>query len=697
MSECARVYRLVGKRTRVAIWSAVTNRIDGQRGALFPWMPVFLACGIGWYFKLTWEPGLAHNAAILAFAGLAFGLAVVARSAVSVPLVGVSMICIGVVLASTRAHSVAAPVLGFRYYGPIEGRVVGMDRSLSDKVRITLDRVALSDVSPGRSPTRVRVAIHTKGPETTPATGATVILSGHLSPPQGPVEPGGFDFQRRAWFQGLGAVGYTRSPVLVLDPPVPGTVQLWITKLRHKISASVRSAIPGNPGGFAAAVLTGDRSGMDRAIMDDLRASNLAHLLAISGLHMGLLTGFVFAFVRIGLALIPPIALRLPIKKIAAIAALAAGAFYLALSGGAIATERAFIMVAMMFGAVLLDRRALTLRAVALAAIVVLTLRPESLVSPGFQMSFAATTALVSVFRALRGWSLPRRHPALSFVIGLIVSSAVAGAATAPISAAHFNQLAQYGLLANFLSVPLMGTVVIPAAVIAALLSPVGLEWIGLWFMQQGVTWILGVSRFVAGLDGSLTHVPSPSPIVLPLISIGVLVVILWRGRERLAGLGVIAVGLVLWTQVERPAIMISSTGGMVGILTDQGRVLSKPRGEGFVALSWLENDGDPVAQRTAADRKGFHGPGGVREGDFDALNLAHLTGKSAAPALLGVCAKGGIVVTSITADATSEPCQIFDAKRLSKTGAIAFYPDDKGHRIVTARDVSGTRLWNAQ
>ncbi|MCE8459442.1 ComEC/Rec2 family competence protein, partial [Rhodovulum sulfidophilum] len=227
---------------------------------------------------------------------------------------------------------------------------------------------------------------------------------------------------------------------------------------------------------------------MSRDTIQALRDSNLAHLLAISGLHMGLLTGVIFAALRFALALWPRLALRLPVKKIAAAGALAVGAVYLALSGGNVATERAFIMVAAVLGAVMADRRALTLRAVALAALIVLVLTPESLTQAGFQMSFAATTALIAVFAALRdrpegGWRPPRWAQG---VLAVVISSAVAGAATAPFGAAHFNQVSQFGLLANLASVPLMGLLVMPAAVAAACLAPFGLAGLGLEPMRWG-------------------------------------------------------------------------------------------------------------------------------------------------------------------------------------------------------------------
>ena len=217
---------------------------------------------------------------------------------------------------------------------------------------------------------------------------------------------------------------------------------LFTSALRQKISQAVQRDMAPELGAFATAVTTGDRSAMPQEVLQNLRRTNLAHLLAIFGLHKGLLTGFVFALVHGGLALIPSLVLRLPTKKIAAVVAIVAGAVYLAISGGSVATERAFVMALVMLLAVVLDQRVLSLRSVATAALIVLLLRPEALVGPGFQMSFAATIALVLAFRALKdrpiAW-LERRSRLVKSVAGVVITSAVAGLATAPVAAAHFN------------------------------------------------------------------------------------------------------------------------------------------------------------------------------------------------------------------------------------------------------------------
>lgn len=674
--------------------NGISAAVLGQRGHLFPWAPVCLAVGIGLYFRLRVEPD-AWAYAISTGIVLGFGLLAMRSSAVMGPFLwAISLAAAGFSIAGVRAHSVADPVIGWRYYGPIEGRIVGIDRSASDAVRLTLDQVALRDVSGARTPGRVRVSLHGGAGGVLPVPGLRVMTTGHLSPPSGPVEPGGFDFQRHAWFQSLGAVGYTRVPVVALFPPEQGMAGLKVLALRMAVSGRVQEVLTGDVGGFAAAVTTGDRSGISQGALKALRASNLAHLLAISGLHMGLLAGFVFAAFRIGFALIPALALRFPTKKIAAGLALIVAAGYLALSGGNVSTERAFVMAAVALCAVMLERRAFSLRAVAVAALIVLCLRPEALMGPGFQMSFAATVALVAVFGWIRDGRIVLGPKWFRPIAAVIISSAVAGAATAPIGAAHFNTISHYGLIANLLSVPLMGVLVIPAAVLAVCLAPFGLEFLGLWMMGLGLRWILGVANWVAGLDGARGFVAGPDVAVLPLMALGLLFVILWQGRARWIGIAPALAALVLWVQSERPMALIADTGGLVGVMTEQGRALSKSRGAGFIALNWLENDGDGVSQEQAAIRW-QEGADRAKTTRVGGVALTHLIGKKAALAAAD-CVAGEIVVVSVTPVQTG-PCQLFGPDQLRHTGSVALYPGKDGLQVITAKDITGARLWNTR
>ena len=660
----------------------LSSLFPNQRGMLIGWVPVCLAAGIGTYFSILTEPSL------IMFAGL-FALMLVFAifgwclpEAMSPMAAGIALCLAGFIIAGARTHHVAGPVLGWRYYGAVEGRVVAMDRSQSDALRLTLDQVRLDRVPPHRTPDRVRISLHGHAVGgITPEPGLRVMTTAHLSPPSGPVEPGGFDFQRHAWFARLGAVGYTRVPLVGAARAEAGHAGLAVFRIRMAASARIQAALPGDIGGFATAITTGDRSAISQGALDDLRASNLAHLLAISGLHMGLVTAVVFGALRLLLVAVPRIALNWPTKGIAACGALIAASGYLALSGGNVATERAFVMVAVALGALMIGRRAISLRAVAVAAIIVLVLRPEALMGPGFQMSFAATTALVAVFGWLRGVELAFMPRWLRPVMAVFVSSAVAGIATAPSAAAYFNAIAHYGLIANLMSVPLMGILVIPAAVAALVLSVFGLEWIGLWAMGLGLRWILGVAHEVAGLDGARGFVPGPGAWVLPMLALGFLFLILWQGRLRWGGIAAMALAFLLWHGAQRPGVLIADNGTLVGLMTPAGRALSKKKGAGFVARNWLENDGDGAFQEQAAAR-------------WSGGQVIHLSGKRAVAGFAG-CSAGQIVVTSVPApDLAKSDCDVFDPDRLKQTGSVALNRTKQGWRMITARDLAGERPW---
>lgn len=520
-----------------------------------------------------------------------------------------------------------------------------------------------------------------------------MILTAHLGPPGGAVEPGGFDFRQHAWFLQLGAVGYPRTPMLLLAPAGDGQ---HVFKARMWLSERMRAVLPGETGAFAAAVTTGDRSAMGQATLQDLRDTNLAHLLAISGLHMGLLAGFVFGALRLGLVMLPWTRHRAATKRVAALGALAAATGYLALSGGNVATERAYVMAAVALVAVVFDRRALSLRSVTLAALIVLVLRPEALIGPGFQMSFAATTALVATFEQVSRFNRQRERPLPRWsvpVLSLVVSSAIAGLATAPIGMAHFNTVAQYGLIANVVSVPVMGLVVVPAAVASALLMPLGLDWMALHVMGLGLDWILWVARSVAAWGGAVRLVVSPGPWVLPLIAFGGLMLCLLRGPARLAGALPVIVAAGLWSVAERPPLLIADDGGLVGIMGPEGRALSRESGGGFVAGVWLENDGDRAGQEASARRWAGPVQERIARHPFGPVEIVHLQGKCAAEAF-GRCSRNQIVVQS-DGDPVAGDCRLFHSEALKQTGSVAVWREDDGIRVVTDRERSGRRLWH--
>lgn len=671
---------------------ALSPVLEQQRRQLILWAPVFYGTGIALYFGLRVEP-TAGEIAALGAAGLA-GL-VLARGALTrvVVAAALALICLGITGAWLRTEALTHPVLERDFYGTVTGRVVEMGRTSSGNPRLTLDNVVLHG---GPPVAQVRIAF-VEGLPDLPLPGRRIMVTARLGGPSGPAEPGGFDFRRLAWFQQLSAVGYTDAPLFVL-PDAPGAPVL---RARMAVADGIRAELDEPAAGFAAAILTGDRSTVDGEVLDDLRASNLAHLLAISGLHMGLLAAFVYGTVRYGLALLPGVALRHPIKKWGAAVALIAGAGYLVLSGASVATQRAFIMTAVVLVAVMIDRPAFTLRAVALAAALILAVRPESLLEAGFQLSFAATAALVAVFEDLRGrawwrdedrgWVTRFRAP-----LALLITSSVAGLATAPFGAFHFNQVSQFGLLANLLAVPIMSMVIMPAGVVAGVLAPLGLEGPALAVMGFGIETVLGIAHWVAEMDGARRAIPAGPLAALPLIAGAMVWAILWRGPGRWLAALPLGLALFIWSDHERPDILIASNGRLVGAMTEEGRAVNRARGSSFVVRSWLENDGAPIEQELAADRWALLDRGdGWTRAEFGERQLQIVNARSRWPDTLPDCGAGTVLLLPSWQGDTPEGCAlVLDRPRLSAAGPIALYFEEDRIRIDSEVLRARNRPW---
>lgn len=639
------------------------------------WTPVGFAIGIGLYFAQTVEPSAQFALAVnLATIALFLGAWAFLRSPPYLLLLCV-IIALGFGWTKFRSHMVAGPVLEQRVYGAVQGQIVRIDVSHSGKTRLTLRRVTIDGLSKSATPRRVRISLH--GPEQRLFhPGDVVMTTAHISPPPAPAEPTGFDFQRFAWFQKLGGVGYSRVRVLLWDDTQTRGIRTRVLAIRHAISDYILTAMPATTGGVLVAITVGLRSGLDPAVVEDLRAANLAHLLAISGLHMGLLTGLVFGFFRYGFVLIPYVALYFDPKKWAAGLALLSASGYLAFSGSSIATERAFIMMCVMLGAVILGRRAITLRAIALAALIVLILRPESLLSPGFQMSFSATIALVVGFGLLAKTNLRSVWPPLRWLVYSIFSALIAGAATAPFAAVHFNMMPHYGVIANVIAVPIMALIVMPAAIATLVLSTIGLDYIGFWVLDLGIGAIIEVAGFVSGLGHSVSNIPTPHPWVMPMFALGAIVTVLWIGWFRIFGVLISICALWAWSQTTRPDILISDTGTLAGVMTEQGRWLSHEKGAAFVAQSWLENDGDPVDQMTAANRLSPL-----------EIQVFRRMPKEGLP-----CSDALVIVAAFVKDPA---CDVIDLTYLRQTGSMAGYLGEAGISWHTTRAQTGRRLWN--
>ncbi len=541
----------------------------------------------------------------------------------------------------------------------------------------------LENISKSNTPQKVRLSIN-GGPAAQLLTPqGRLKTKGFLMPPPAPSEPGGFDFRRYAWFRGLGAVGYTQEGVHITSGPSSG-IFMRLFDRRMALSARIKAGVSEAASGPAAAIITGDRSSLTRAQLRDLRRSNLAHLLAISGLHVALLTGVVFGFFRRLCLLNANAFWHFNAKKIAAGFAILIGFYYVMISGAAVSTQRAFIMVSIVMLGVFFDRRALSLHSVALAALVILVWRPEDVSSAGFQMSFAATIALVTVFQripTLPRFSRLRRMP----VISLILSSLVAGLATAPFSAAHFNQVSHYGLLANILSLPVMSFLVAPSAVLAMMLMPFGAEVVGLWGVDLGLRWILAVAHFFAQPASAVTFVIKPAAWILPVLSASFVWIILWRGWGKGLGIVGVVVAFIGWHASVRPDILIAKDGVLVGLLLPEGRALSKPNGGTFSAGIWAQNDGLPMPREKAyalwQDRK---------------IDLYHHWSKKK-KGLEIACVPGELHIVAQKRPISGE-CWHLSHHIIKRNGATAIWLDHQG-KPAKIRHINSefTRFWSKQ
>ncbi|WP_417770436.1 ComEC/Rec2 family competence protein, partial [Stappia sp.] len=453
----------------------------------------------------------------------------------------------------------------------------------------------------------------------TPATGDTVRLRARLMPPAPAVMPGGYDFAFRAYFDGIGASGFAFGGVEPVPPVDDGAVP-WdlrasagIERLRSGIAGRIRAALGDTTAAaLAVALITGDRSGIPPDVTEALRTAGLAHILAISGLHMALFAGSVFFVLRALFALSSRLAQDWQIDVWAAGAALAAAAFYLAISGGSIATQRAFVMIALVLAGRLFGRRALTLRNAGVAMLLILAVTPEALVDPGFQMSFAAVIALIAAYeemtrrRVAANRGAPKRDDGapvfglagsvagglVTWFGAILLTSLIAGAATGAIGAYHFHRIAPLGPLVNLVAMPVVTIAVMPFAVLALALVPFGLEALPLVVMGGAVDQVVAVSQWAASLtpgEGTV-GAPSVAGTVLAVLA-GTMACLAPRGFRRVA-LVPLCVSAWFYATHRQPDILVSANGTTLALRDAGGALRVTARPSSFIAEVWLRADG---------------------------------------------------------------------------------------------------------
>ena len=690
-----------------------------QRDRWILWLPVGMIAGAAFWLAAPADPHWWLGPALLsAGAAGAFGLAVwpgrpdgpaaALRHIVVGACALIAAAGAGIGAAHLRAMSVAQPpYAGGDEPVRLEGWVVANDAS-DNGPRLRLLVRAIEGVE--APPRYVRVSVSAAG---LLSAGRAATCRAVLGPPAGPMAPGGYDFARRAYFERLGATGFAfgRCRPAPFEPP-PSWLdrqRLTLSAMRADLAAAIQDAAPGRGGAIAAALVTGDRSSIDTDTNESLRDSGLGHLLSVSGIHMGVVGGLVFAAVLWTLSLIAPIALRFPVKKIAAAAALLVLAAYLVVSGSSVPALRSFVMACVAFGAILIDRPAISMRGLALAAFVVVLIFPESVLEPGFQMSFAATMALVALFemlkRAPHDPALPTPGPLIGAlnasargIGGVLLISFVAGLATDPFAIYHFQRFSLYSLPANLIAAPIMSFLVAPAACAAAVLAPFGLADPALEVMASALDLIAAVGQTFGERPEAVRALPRPPDVAFALCVLALLWASLWRGALRWAALPFFIASIALYATAPRPVVAFD---------VDLRAVYAH---DGHGQWRLMSSGRSTYARDRLGAMLGLAPPQIERLAPPDACGEALCTWRygerifvfvRAGEGFAATCASGAVVIARPAApESYAERCALaalIDAADIAQLGGGMVYETDEGLRIERGWPAHIRRAWTVR
>ncbi len=705
----------------------LTAEVAGQRARGFLWLPVAFGLGAAAYLGLKAEPSLALAALAATGAALPWLVALRwARSSAVILLAGY-LAAAGAGFVTAKAHSdvVAAPVappgLGAVR---LDGWVVDIGPPAERGPRLLIAPTGIEGLAPAATPTRVRIVAEVAGgPESAPPPGSAVRLLALLDPPPGPAAPGVYDFARDAWFEGVGGVGLALRPAEVVAlPPPPWRLrfQMAVNALRWRVAGAIAGRIvaalgPGGvpAAGLAAAVTTSHQDWLPAADRDDLRASGLAHMLAIAGLHTAALTGFAFFAVRLLIAAWPWLALRVPGKKVAAAVALLVVAAYLVLSGAHPPARRAAITASIAFLAILADRRAVSLHSLALAALIILAIEPDVVLAPGFEMSFCATASLVALAEIwprrphAKGlpWPLALLQRARDGLIALVMVSLVAGAATSPFAIQHFNRVANYGVFANLTADFVASVVMMPALATGLLLQALGLgQAIGapVFFVAGwAATAVLRLAHLFAAAPGAAGGWASAPEVALAIAYLGIVFACLWRGRLRWLGV-LMGAAVALWPRGPAPVAWIAADGDEAAVVDHGREVVMKPTMRAYATQLWAQHRGltlGATPEALAADSR--------RAFDCDRKACAPigplrpaLAGwwfrKRPPPDRLAALCRGADILVS-RAEIAPGACPgaiVLGPADFARGGAAEVYAASGGWRLAWAQDARGRRPW---
>ena len=662
--------------------------LEQERERIFLWVPVVFAAGILFYFSLRIEPSIWWSLAVIE---TLIVLAYLWRTNLNrLSILGwLAIFVLGFTNIQLRAyHLHNIPLSDKEETVYLKGYVASSGYNYRGRPYLILEKMKDFDNQPIAGKYRITLL----SADDKIRAGNCVETVAEMRPLLLPNMVNGYQFHRQQYFEGIKATGYSDVSVHKIDCADIEVTSGWflpvVAKLRDKIVQKIYAVLPPQTAGVAAAVIAGEKGRVSLSQTKEYRDAGLAHFLAISGLHMGIIAGMAFFVIRTLAACISPIALRFDTKKIAAVLAIIMSFIYLIISGWQISTQRAFIMTTLVLIGVLCGRKAISMRMAAWAALVILIAEPQVLISAGFQMSFAAVIMLIAFYEKHTGiiGSFSGKHPLSrgiwivgTYLAGIVLADLIASLATLPFVIYHFNRISVYTCLANLAAAPIICLWIMPGVLLSLLTMPFGWDKYPLILTGKGIEIVNQITHYVAGLDYASFQIVSMPDWGLLLIVSGGLWLAVWRSRWRYCGWLLIVVGLLSILTVKQPDVVTDNEAKTFAVRSEQGKMVILPnRGNYFTKQMWYEK----LAQQPLSDEqtqllyKIYRGE--TKDKQF--LDLSCDEEKCIYKKRVVLHKEGGLLI---------------DGKDYSQNGAMSVYHIDKHPLLMFVSDRLGNRYWN--
>ena len=669
-----------------------------------PWLTVAFAGGIGAWFVLDtpWQWVAAICGSLLAIlTAQAFWRGRDDRTAVRQAVSAIAiMLALGMAAIWGRSEIVGAEASERPSVSIFEARILERDEQPAlDRVRLVL---AMRDAESGTA-RKVRVNVPLEKDIAGLTEGAAIRLRARLMPPAPPMLPGAYDFSRAAWFKGYAATGSVLGDIELVKPAEQSDA---LAETQRRLSSHVRGHLGGSAGAIASALASGDRGGISNADEEAMRDAGLTHLLSISGLHVSAVIAAAYLLSIKILALWPWLALRVRLPLVAAAVAALAGVGYTLLTGAEVPTVRSCVGAVLVLIALGLGRDALSLRMIAVAAMFVLLLWPESLVGPSFQLSFAAVLSIVALHNTARvqAFLAPREESPIARgarrVTMLLVTGFVIEIALMPIVLFHFHRAGVYGAFANVIGIPLTTFVSMPMIALSLFLDLFGLGGPAWWLTGKSLDLLIGIAHFTADQPGAVKLMPDMGSGLFALFVAGGLWLGLWKGTVRAFGFALSIVTAILFLLKPAPDLLISSDGRHVGIAGegDELIVLRESRSsyarDNLLEIAGMKGTPVPLANWKNADcTRDFCVVTLERGGKGWHILMARSSNRVDERALAAACDRADIVVADRYLPWSCKPKWLkADKKMLSKTGGLSI--NLANAKIDAVADSMGQHGW---